>query len=267
MNHTSVAASRPSEGIVLSLTALAAVLLLRAGPAVAQPQAAAPIAAGDADAQMAAGLDAYRGGDFAAAIAAFHAAFKIDARPAALFAVAQAERMAGDCATALVDYDLFLASGPVERAAAAARAQRAVCAAAVAATTPEPVIVGAPVATPALVMMPPPPPPPARPPWWRDPIADGLLAATVGAGATGLGFTLAARGAVQDGDHAPTYAARNAAVDRAARDRLIAVVAWSSAGVLAAATAWRLVRRPERAPRGLALVPGPGLGVAVTGGF
>ncbi len=248
MNHTH---ARPLARLLGSL-----VIVLAGRVAIAQPA--------DADAQMTTGLDAYNAADYPAAIAAFRAAYAIDARPAALFAVAQAERMAGDCAGALIDYDRFLASGPGERAAAAARAQRAVCATSVSADTPAPVV-GAPVAVPTVITMAP-PPPPSRSPWWRDPVADGLVLGATAAAATGLGFTLAARAAARDGANAPTYAAHEAAVDRLGRDRVIAAVAWSSAAVLVGASVWRIARRPERRDA-LALVPGPGAGLAIAGGF
>ncbi|MCE9580807.1 MAG: hypothetical protein K8W52_47275 [Deltaproteobacteria bacterium] len=249
MKHTF--ASRSS----LLVAAVAVALTGRA--AVAQPT--------DADARMTAGLDAYNAADYPTAIAAFREAYAIDARPAALFAVAQAERMAGDCAGALVDYDRFLASGPSERAAAAARAQRAVCATAVPAE-PQGSVVGAPVASTTVITLAP-PPAPHRSPWWRDPLSDGLVLGATAAAATGLGFTLAARSAIKDGDNAPTYEAHQAAIDRLGRDRVIAAVAWSSAAVLVGASVWRIARRPERREASVALVPGPGAGLAIAGGF
>src|SRR5262245_59688716 len=61
------------------------------------------------------------------AIAAFRKAYEIDPRPEILFAWAQAERLSGDCASAISLYDRFLATGPVARQATAAEENKALC--------------------------------------------------------------------------------------------------------------------------------------------
>ena len=94
---------------------VAAGLLAGLAAASARPATAEPRPAAAPSHLMEAGLAAYRAGEYAAAVAAFRAAYRADGRPSALFAMAQAERMTGDCRVAIADYDRFLATGPAER--------------------------------------------------------------------------------------------------------------------------------------------------------
>src|SRR5262245_15990993 len=93
-------------------------LLAAAGPAAADT---------DADGWLRIGLERYDAGDFAGAVEAFHQGNRLDPRPQFLFAIAQAERRRGDCGTAIVYYEQFLASSPPEGQAVAAREQRDRC--------------------------------------------------------------------------------------------------------------------------------------------
>src|ERR1043165_2668234 len=74
--------------------------------------------------------------DYEAAISAFEAGYALDPRPEILFAWAQAARLSGDCPSAIVLYERFLAGQPPARQARAARANRELCKQALA-TRPE----------------------------------------------------------------------------------------------------------------------------------
>jgi tetratricopeptide (TPR) repeat protein len=66
----------------------------------------------EARALLDAGLGHYAAKDYEAAIAAFRRGYELDARAEFLFAWAQAERLSGDCASAIELYEMFIASGP-----------------------------------------------------------------------------------------------------------------------------------------------------------
>jgi tetratricopeptide (TPR) repeat protein len=237
---------------------------LVAGLAVARPAAAEP---GSAPSRlMEAGLAAYRAGDYDAAIAAFRAAHAADGRPSALFAMAQAERMNGDCAAAVADYDRFLATRPTERQAAAAREMRARCAddapAAGTAPAPAPAAVAPSVPPPRVVAG------PAGPtPWYHDRVTDGLVAGAGVLAAVALGFSLAGDSAAANASAADTYAAHAAAADRASRHRVAGAVSLAGAAVLGGVAAWRIVHHHRAAERAIAVAPGPGVGLALVGSF
>lgn len=231
----------------------------------------------DAGALMDTGLAAYQAGDYPAAIAAFKSAYAIDERPAALFAIAQAERKGGDCAAAIPDYDRFLATAPSERQAAAARDQRAVCAEqlaggvianpvdATAAHSPMPAALPAPAPHPTA---PPPPPRPPGEPWYRDPLTDGVLGGAALGVSLGLGFALASSSAASDANDATTYAQHASFADASARDRDVALVSLAGAAVLGGVAVWRIVRHDAHETRArVSLVPGPGVGIGLAGGF
>ena len=237
----------------------------------ARAQAADP---DDAGALMDAGLAAYQAGDYAVAIASFRKAYAIDERPAALFAMAQAERKSGDCASAITDYDRFLGTSPAERQAQAARDQRAVCSEQLAGgvianpidpdAKPRPL----PAPRPALPQpLPPAPPAIADDPWYRDPLTDGLLGGAALGASLGLGFALASSSAADEANRATTYDAHARAADAAARDRDLSLVSFAGAAVLGGVAAWRIVRHDDHPDARVALVPGPGVGLAIAGGF
>lgn len=68
------------------------------------------------------GKQLYAAKDFVGAAAEFEAARAIDPQPRYVFNLAQAQRMAGQCAEAVRSYEAFLATAPVEAQAAVARA-------------------------------------------------------------------------------------------------------------------------------------------------
>ncbi len=123
-----------------------------------------------------------------AAIEAFQSAYQIDPRPELVYGIAQAERLRGNCARAIVAYETYLRSGPAERQAAAARANIERCrereAAPAAppeptaspATTAEPPVAQPVAATPAFV----------EAPWYADSLGGVLTVSGVAVGVGGL---------------------------------------------------------------------------------
>jgi tetratricopeptide (TPR) repeat protein len=257
----------------------APLVALAAARAVAEPDPKDPAAL------MSTGLSAYKAGEYDAAIAAFRAAYAIDERPAALFAMAQAERKRGDCATAVADYERFLATSPAERQAEAAREQRDVCKDQLAAQQPPPsgdttAHVPAPAAaadalphdanpTPAASLAAP-ADAGAGAPWYRDPVADGLAGGAVLGLALGVGFAVASSNAAADSNAANNYMTHAQLADDAARDRNLSIVGFTGAAALGGFAAWRIIR-DRRTPDHVAIAPivpsGGGLGVGIGGDF
>jgi tetratricopeptide (TPR) repeat protein len=97
-----------------------------AGRAHAQSQAKGAIKP-EAEVRFRRGLEYYKIREFEAAIAEFEAAYAIDPRPEILFSQAQAERLSGDCASAVVLYRQFLTTDPPAVHAEAARASLDKC--------------------------------------------------------------------------------------------------------------------------------------------
>jgi tetratricopeptide (TPR) repeat protein len=65
--------------------------------------------------------------DYAGASAAFEAAYELDAQRDYLYAWAQAERLRGNCASAIVLYDRYVQTKPAPRQIQAAESNRGVC--------------------------------------------------------------------------------------------------------------------------------------------
>jgi tetratricopeptide (TPR) repeat protein len=216
----------------------AVLLLIVCGLGAAR--AGEPPLAPEAQARLDRGLRHYAARAYQEAIAEFQAAYQLDARPDILFAWAQAERLSGDCASAMPLYRRYLAGRPPRDNAEVAGGNLARCERALA-TGPGAVIAArGPSDAPVLAA------PPARPAegrWYRDPIGGAL----VGAGALGLavgaGFLVAAGSAEDDRAGAATYREFETLSDRAASRRRIGVVALAVGGGLVAAGAVRWVLR------------------------
>jgi tetratricopeptide (TPR) repeat protein len=143
------------------------------------------------------GLRSYAVGHYPEAIASFQRGYELEPRPEFLYALAQAQRMNGDCRGAVISYRAFLRTAPTERAAAPARQNMARCEELLASIPPETVAPGltappaaansdAPATTaPAAATIERPLPPP---PWYRD--RAGLALGVAGVAAAGVGAAL-----------------------------------------------------------------------------
>jgi tetratricopeptide (TPR) repeat protein len=150
---------------------------------------AEPPAKSEANSHLQAALSSYAQRQYEAAITEFRAAYELDPRREILFAWAQAERLSGDCPSAVLLYRKFLGTHPSEAEEAAARLNLKKCEDALA-TKPEAVAPEQPQPSPRPEAAPPDRPSVAAtpmvtrpaPPWWRDRV--GLAFAIVG----GLGL-------------------------------------------------------------------------------
>ena len=190
-----------------------------AAPSWAADKALAP----DAKQHMEKGLRFFDVQSYLEAIEEFKAGYAVDPAPDFLYAMAQAQRLSGDCFHAVLTYQSFLRTKPPERRAAPARQNIERCqkeeAGGPAAKGPEPtpvppppepaqearpeptLIAPAPPPAPRASVQPEPAPPahPAPPAaieapiatvsthaWYDDYLGDGLMIGGVAAGATGL---------------------------------------------------------------------------------
>jgi hypothetical protein len=219
------------------------------------------------------GEDKFRQQDFAAAIEAFDAGYAIDPQPIFLYDKAQAQRLSGDCKSAIETYRAFLATVPPAREASRARQNIAKCEA----------------------LLPPPPPPRVEPPppvvvdsepspieqldvpigpgtppaqaihrerdaWWSDGV--GITLVTTGMVGLGLGtgFAITARSAAADTKDAPNLDGWSASNRRWERDRLIAAVSIGSGAALFVTGLLRLSLRD----RSVSLTPASGDGAVLS---
>jgi tetratricopeptide (TPR) repeat protein len=133
---------------------------------------------------------------YAEALAAFQAAYQLDADPVFLYGIAQAERLRGNCDRAIVAYETYLRTKPAERQADAARANIERCRIASAQPPspepePEPAPAPAPAGHPSPMSVAAPSPTIATgttSPWYADSVA-GVLVVSGVALAVGGGLT------------------------------------------------------------------------------
>lgn len=224
---------------------------------------------------------------YAEAADAFEDAYTANPLPRYLWAGAQAERLAGDCAAAIDLYDRFLATGPSEKNERDATNARQACADELdrkkhpaKATAPEgpapspatPSTSEPAPATDTAGKQAKPEPKPRdreRPPlaWYRDPWGGALVGSGVFVGGIGIGLLVSAVRLDKDAADASTEGAYESSRDDAVlRQRVgIATVAIGSALVVSGVVRWIVVgTRGHR--RRAALSPTPG-GVVLTATF
>ncbi len=266
------------------LLAAAASLAGTSRPVAADPPPAPAVPAApqaEADAHLRRGLELYGGRDYERAIEEFRAGFALDPRREFLFALGQAERLSGDCGSAILYYQAFLRARPTAAQAAAAREQIQVChlllstekprrrdrpAGAVDRDEPPPL----PARSRALAG-----PVPAaaahddRPPWYSDRTGDLLLGGGVVFLALGGGLWAASASAASAAEGAATYPEYDTLIDRARRRRTLALTAGAAGAALVGAAVWRFRWGRGGGNRAsVAVTPAPGqVAVSLGGSF
>lgn len=222
--------------------AIAAFLLIAAGSRASAAESEPDLSPG-AKRHLDAGLTAYANKDYEIAIAEFRAAHALSPRRDILWAWAQAERLSGDCPSAVVLYRKFLSTNPSADEVAAAEQNLARCEKALA-TQPEPAPAPTAPRSPTLR--------PAalavdpldggdgrdganRPRWYQDRGAGALFGAGVLFLGVGTGYLIAAGSAQDDAMSAFTYEEYGARMDTASSRRTIGVVSLIGGAALAGA--------------------------------
>jgi hypothetical protein len=159
--------------------------------------------------------------DWATALKEYKAAYSVDPKPEYLWRLAQAQRLSGDCANAILSYKTYQRTASASQTSAAAdwiktceaelaAQQRPVKQATTGGPTPPP-----PVPTPAAALPPlPPPPAPRNSIWYRDSLGNTLILLAVGSfvgGAVFLAEANSAAMAATSGTDASWMSSRNTA--------------------------------------------------------
>jgi tetratricopeptide (TPR) repeat protein len=230
--------------------------------ALAMPAIAAsdPRSAAEANKHVAEAQRFHEQQRYADALAELEKAYALDPQPRLLFAMGQLNVQLGRCERAILYYERFLATRPGHEAATLASDAIETCK-----TAPPPAPGVEPTPAPIAEPLPPPAPPPPPPrveapapapvatrrPWYRDYVADGLVAGGIGAAiASGLSYR-SALDARDRADAATEYDAYVELVDRARSRRTLAVVLGASGVALATAGAIRFVLRGKDDDGGL----------------
>jgi hypothetical protein len=219
------------------------------------------------------GLQHYANREYEAAIVELDAAYALDPRPEILFANAQAERLSGDCASAVVLYRRFLESNPPAVHADAARANLDKCQTALS-SKPEgeaPAEEQPPPETPpdqpapAAVEPPqvPAEPPPEPPPWYTDKLGGALLGGGVVVVGVSAFLFMASSDDADSAATAPTYSEYQELADRAESRRTWSLVGFGVGAGLLAGAALRYglsgdAGEPERVTASFSFTPGGG---------
>lgn len=203
------------------------------------------------DTHLRRGIEFYAEKQYELAIVEFRAGFRLDPRPDFLFALAQAERLSGDCPTAVIYYRRFLKTKPAANQREAARINMKRCNRALEsgpggrpdkqtddalrdAEGVKQVPAAMPTNTDEQV---------AAKPWYRDRVATSLLVAGVIGAGIGSGFWVASASAKSAADDAANLDDFRANMNAASSRRTISLVSLAAAGGLIAAGVVRLLLR------------------------
>ncbi|MBI4510337.1 MAG: hypothetical protein HY698_11940 [Deltaproteobacteria bacterium] len=222
------------------------------------------------------GLSHYEARDYEAAIDEFRRGHAFVPRLDLLFAWAQAERLSGDCPSAVVLYRKFIESNPPAKQAEAAQKNMARCEAALA-TRPEEL---PDALRPSAVSAPPPEPTPeptARPasePLPKeahgrsvDKVGIGLLATGLAGMGTGLVFLVTSSKEATHAQERDRYDEYEGGFERARQRRLVAITALALGTALVAGGTWHLALSEQRALAAVPLATAKGVGIALGGTF
>ncbi|MBL0215206.1 MAG: hypothetical protein IPQ07_15130 [Myxococcales bacterium] len=203
------------------------------------------------------GIEAYKTANYALATKLLTRSYELSKKPDTLFALAQAERLDGNCTLAVEHYKKLLAQTSEINAAKLIQTNLALC------EKHEPVVV--PPSPPPETVKPAPAPAPAPVATTTKTIVRGpdhLAIAVFAGGALGLGvgtgLYIAANGAADDAKHAGTLDAFHEANDRSDRDRALSYVAFGVGAGLVGYAIFRWVSAPTPRSTEVALTPTEG---------
>jgi tetratricopeptide (TPR) repeat protein len=232
------------------------------------------------DTHLQRGIEFFAEKQYELAIVEFRAGYALDPRADFLFALAQAERLSGDCPTAVVYYQRFLETGPDPGQAEAARVNARRCERALESgpggrpdETTDRALDGAEAAGAMEV--------PAvsapivarddegRSGWYRDPLGGALIGGSAVGLGVGIAFLVATSSAETAAASATTYDDYLSDLDRARRYRTIALIGVGAGVVLGATASYRYLTVKRAGGREVTVVPtaGSATGVALLGRF
>jgi tetratricopeptide (TPR) repeat protein len=215
---------------------------------------AAPAFADQAGDLMKKGIEQYKAGKYADAVVTLQKVYDLDHKPETLFALAQAQRLAGDCASAAANYHKVISEISDVNTAKLVQQNLSLCEKDEPKPEPKP--------EPKVEAPPPPPPQIITKTVVRDTGSTDKLAATMfGVGMLGLGAAgglyLAASGNADAADNARTLDEHNKLSDKAKSQSTEAIIA-AGVGVAALGYAvFRWTRGGETQKAEVSVVPSP----------
>lgn len=226
------------------------------------------------------GVKLYEAGKYEQAAEAFKGAYELAPAPQILFAWAQAERMSGDCKTAIKLFELVLEGELPDANRKAVHTNIEKCKELLAEAEQSPTLPPPEQIQPEPQQTPPEPGPAVTAsasasaetdgrPWYKDPVGGGLLASGALGVGIGVGFLVSASSADSAKDDATNYFDFESNRDRAeSRGRIGVIATLSGTALIGAALAWYLLRGPgEEASAVSGWVGSDTAGVAVGGRF
>lgn len=206
----------------------------------------------------------------------YQQAYLLDPDPAYLYAVAQAQRLGGDCEKALLSYQAYLRTNPTDPSKAQKNIERCQQDLANHTVTHE-TMIQAPVIEAPVIPAPQPPGGPAAPemvaePWSGDWVGHVLVGGGVLAAAGGAYFFMAGRSAISDNNGAATYdqfASAHGGLGNAHTKEVIGVSAMAAGGALLVGGVlhYYLHTRPEPVEHLTAAVGPQGATLVFSGAF
>jgi tetratricopeptide (TPR) repeat protein len=191
------------------------------------------------------GIDHYKAGKYAEAVAELSKSYKLDPKPEALFALAQSERLAGNCDAAIKHYRKMLDSSTDLNTAKLVETNLALCETIKGVDKkdePKP----APPPEPKVVVK-------AMP--HTDKLATTMFASgMLGIGAAG-GLYIASRTARSDANRARTFDDYQSLSDRADRDQLMSFVVGGVSAALVGVAVFKWTRSPKEEPATVSVTP------------
>lgn len=240
--------------------------------------AVTPVRADEAADHMARGTRHYNIQEWTSALKEYKEAYAIDPRPEILWAIAQTQRLSGDCRAAILSYKAYVRGASANGASAATEwiksceadleAQRRAAESAAAPATPAST---RPAAVEPAARVPAPRSPPRS--WVFDPLGDILFVTALGGMTAGAIYTARAMRALNGAPNKPTAGDYARAVSDGRGDRKIGIVLGAAGTLCLGAAIWRFARAASSAePRSLASAIGVapaqgGATVSYTGSF
>jgi tetratricopeptide (TPR) repeat protein len=221
---------------------------------------------------------AHEAGKLDAALTELNIAYTLDPQPELLYAIAQVHVQLGHCPMAITFYKRFLATRPSDEAVAVVKEAIHTCETApppAIETKPEPEPEPKPEPKPEPVA--PPPPEPAKPipapavvvdqpPFYTDVIGDAFVGVGLVSGIIGMIEYASARSALDDAEHAPTYAASQSLVNTAHTRRNVSIgLGVGGLVLIGTGVAHYVLHRPDTGS-GVAVAPGHGGGIVTWNG-
>jgi hypothetical protein len=228
----------------------------------------------DAATHAAKATHAYNVQDWTNALKEFRAAYQLDPKPQYLWAIAQTQRLGGDCRSAILTYKAYQRTASsdgykqaqdwISKCQTDMAAQQQMMQQQQQPAEPTPAHTEHPAAPPPTAPKPEPEKPKEPGPWVLDPLGDVLFVLGIGGLAVGGVFLGLGDSHMSSAANEPTYQQYDLAVSSASTEQLVGVISLAGGAALTGLAIWRFIavgarhtRERETAPA-VSIVPQPG---------